>query len=333
MAIHIRRREFIVTLFGGAAAWPLAARAQQGERMRRVGVLIPLAENHPEAQPRAMAFQWALQELGWMEGRNIHIDYRFAVSAERILAHATELVALAPDVVVGTSTAVVTAFRQAARSIPIVFIGVMDPVGQGLVPSLAQPGGDMTGFGLEEPSMGGKWLQLLKVFAPRVARIAVIFNPETAPYARLFIPSIDAAGHSSTVEPIVSSLRTESELEQAIAAVGRDQLGGLIVLPDPFTAAHRELIIALAARHRVPAVYALRSFAAGGGLMAYGIDRVDLYRRAASYVDRILKGTKVADLPIQMPTKFELVINLRTAKALGLNAPPTLLAQADEVIE
>ena len=296
-------------------------------------MLIPLAENHPEAQPRAMAFQWALQELGWTEGRNVHIDYRFAASAERILAHATELVALAPDVVVGTSTAVVTAFRQAARSIPIVFIGVMDPVGQGLVPSLAQPGGEMTGFGLEEPSMGGKWLELLKAFAPRVARIAVIFNPETAPYARLFVPSIDAAGHSLTVEPIVSPVRTESELEQAIAAVGRVQLGGLIVLPDPFTAAHRELIIALAARHRVPAIYALRSFAAAGGLIAYGIDRVDLYRRAALYVDRILKGTKVADLPIQMPTKFELVINLRTARALGLQIPDKLLALADEVIE
>ena len=327
------RREFIALLGGAAAAWPFAARAQQGERTRRVGVLIPLAENHPEAQPRAMAFQWALQELGWTEGRNVHIDYRFAASAERILAHATELVALAPDVVVGTSTAVVTAFRQAARSIPIVFIGVMDPVGQGLVPSLAQPGGEMTGFGLEEPSMGGKWLELLKAFAPRVARIAVIFNPETAPYARLFVPSIDAAGHSLTVEPIVSPVRTESELEQAIAAVGRVQLGGLIVLPDPFTAAHRELIIALAARHRVPAIYALRSFAAAGGLIAYGIDRVDLYRRAALYVDRILKGTKVADLPIQMPTKFELVINLRTARALGLQIPDKLLALADEVIE
>ena len=329
----IKRRTFISLLGGAAAGWPLAVRAQQGERTRRVGVLIPLAENHPEAQPRARAFQWALQELGWTEGRNVHIDYRFAASAERILAHANELVALAPDVVVGTSTAVVTAFRQAARSIPIVFVGVMDPVGQGLVPSLAQPGGEMTGFGLEEPSMGGKWLELLKAFAPRVARIAVIFNPETALYARLFVPSIDAAGHSLTVEPIVSPVRTKSELEQAIAAVGRDQLGGLIVLPDPFTAAHRELIIALAARHRVPAIYALRSFAAGGGLMAYGIDRVDLYRRAASYVDRILKGTKVADLPIQMPTKFELVINLSTAKALGLEIPPTLLAVADEVIE
>ena len=328
----MKRREFIA-LLGSAVAWPPAASAQQGERTRRVGVLIPLAENHPEAQPRAMAFQWALQELGWTEGRNVHIDYRFAASAKRILAHATELVALAPDVVVGTSTAVVTAFRQAARSIPIVFVGVMDPVGQGLVPSLAQPGGEMTGFGLEEPSMGGKWLELLKAFAPRVTRIAVIFNPETALYARLFVPSIDAAGHSLTVEPIVSPVRTESELEQAIAAVGRDQLGGLIVLPDPFTYAHRALIIALAARDRLPAIYALRSFAAGGGLIAYGIDRVDLYRRAASYVDRILKGTKVADLPIQMPTKFELVINLKTARMLGLTVPDKLLVAADEVIE
>ena len=331
MASYIERRKFLATL-GGAAAWPLAARAQ-ADRVRRVGVLIPLAENHPEAQPRAMAFQRALQELGWTEGRNVHIDYRFAASAERILAHATELVALAPDVIVGTSTAVVTAFRQATRSIPIVFIGVMDPVGQGLVPSLARPGDDMTGFGLEEPSMGGKWLALLKAIAPRVARIAVVFNPETAPFARLFLPSIDAAGHSLTVEPIVSPVRTEAELEQAIAEVGRDQVGGAIVLPDPFTAAHRELIITLAARHRLPAVYPLRSFAASGGLIAYSIDRIDLHRRAASYVDRILKGTKVANLPIQMPTKFELVINLKTAEALGLNVPSTLLAQADGVIE
>jgi putative tryptophan/tyrosine transport system substrate-binding protein len=330
----MKRRDFITLLGGAAASWPLAARAQQGERVRRIGVLTSLAADDPESQARHGAFLQGLQESGWSVGRNVRIDYRFAAGdTERVRKYAAELVALAPDVVVGTSTAVVTAFRQAARSIPIVFIGVMDPVGQGLVPSLAQPGGEMTGFGLEEPSMGGKWLELLKAFAPRVARIAVIFNPETAPYARLFVPSIDAAGHSLTVEPIVSPILTESELEQAIAAVARNQLGGLIVLPDPFTTAHRELIIALAARHRVPAIYALRSFAAGGGLIAYGMDRVDLYRRAASYVDRILKGTKVADLPIQMPTRFELVINLKTAKALGLEVPPTLLARADEVIE
>ena len=329
----MRRRDFIKGIVGSAAAWPFAARAQQLERMRRIGVLIPLAESHPEAQPRAMAFRQALAELGWTDGRNVSIDYRFGESAEHMRAHAAELVALAPDVVVGNTTAVVTAFRQATRTIPIVFAGVMDPVGQGLARSLAHPGGDITGFGLEEPQMGGKWLELLKAIAPRVVRVAVIFNPETAPYAQLFLPSIEDAGLSLSVERTLSPVRTEAEIEQAVAATAGDRLGGLIILPDPFTLAHDELIIALAARHRPPAIYPLRSFAASGGLIAYGIDRIDLYRRAASYVDRILRGTRAADLPIQMPTKFELVINLKTAKALGLTVPPALLTAADEVIE
>jgi putative ABC transport system substrate-binding protein len=333
MATQIRRRDFFVALGSAAVACPLAVRAQQFEQMRRVGVLIPLAESHPEAQPRAMAFRQAFAELGWTEGRNVSIDYRFAESAERMQAHAAELVALAPDVVVGNTTAVVTAFRQATRTIPIVFAGVMDPVGQGLASSLAHPGGDITGFGLEEPNIGGKWLELLKKIAPRVARVTVIFNPETAPYAQLFLPSMEDAGLSLSVERTVSPVRTEAEIEQALAATEGDRQGGLIILPDPFTAAHRELIIALAARHRRPAIYPLRSFAASGGLIAYGIDRIDLYRRAASYVDRILRGTRVADLPIQMPTKFELVINLKTAKALGLTIPDKLLAVTDEVIE
>jgi putative ABC transport system substrate-binding protein len=328
----MRRREFIIFFAEAAAAWPLVARAQHPDRMRRIGVLIPFAEHEPEAQSRAMAFQRTLAELGWT-GRDVRIDYRFGGGAERIRTHAAELVSFAPDVLVGTSTAVVIAFRQATHTIPIVFAGVMDPVGQGLASSLARPGGDITGFGLEEPNMGGKWLDLLKAIAPRTARIAVIFNPDTAPYARLFLPSTVAAGLSLSVEQIASLVRTEAEVEHAIASVGRDQLGGLIVLPDPFTNAHHELIIALAARHRVPAIYPLRFFAASGGLIAYGIDRVDLYRRAASYVDRILKGEKAADLPIQMPTKFELVINRKTAEALGLTVPPQLLVQADEVIE
>lgn len=328
----MRRRDFTI-LFGVAVAWPLAGRAQQPDQVRRIGVLIPLAEDHPEAWPRAMAFQRALAELGWTDGRNVRIDYRFEGRAERFRTHATELVALAPDVVVGNTTAVVTAFRQATGTIPIVFAGVMDPVGQGLVPGLAQPGGNITGFGLEEPNIGGKWLEVLKAIAPNVTRIAVIFNPETAPYAPMFLPSMDAAGLSLAVERVAAPVRTEAEIEQAMAAAARSQSGGLIVLPDPFTAAHRELIIALAARHRLPAVYPLRSFVAGGGLIAYGIDRVDLYRRAAAYVDRILKGARTADLPIQMPTKFELAINLRTAETLGLDVPPTLLVQADEVIE
>jgi ABC-type uncharacterized transport system substrate-binding protein len=334
MASYLGRRKFLATLISGAAmAWPLAARAQQPDRMRRIGVLIPLTEDHPEAQPRAMAFQRALAELGWTDGRNVRIDYRFGGSAERIRAHAAELVSLAPDVVVGNTTAVVTAFRQATQKTPIVFAGVMDPVGQGLVSSLARPGGDSTGFGLEEPNMGGKWLDLLKAIAPRVARVAVMFNPDTAPYAPLFLPAMEAAGLSLSVELIASPVRTDTDIEQAVASAGRHQLGGLIVLPDPFTLAHHELIIALAARHQVPAAYPVRSFAASGGLMAYGIDRIDLYRRTASYVHRILKGEKAADLPIQMPTKFELVINRKTANALGLQIPDKLLALADEVIE
>jgi putative ABC transport system substrate-binding protein len=287
-------------LGSAAVAWPLSVRAQQPERMRRVGVLIPFAESHPESQPRAMAFRRALAELGWTDGRNVSIDYRFGESVERMRAYAAELVALAPDVVVGNTTAVVTAFRQVTHTIPIVFAGVMDPVGQGLVPSLAHPGGKITGFGLEEPNMGGKWLELLKATAPSVVRVAVIFNPETAPYARLFLPSNKHAGLSLSVEQVVSPVRAEAEIEQAVAAAGGDRLGGLIILPDPFNAAHGQFIIALAARHREPAIYPLRSFAASGGLIAYSIDRVDLYRRAASYVDRILRGARTADLPIQM---------------------------------
>jgi ABC-type uncharacterized transport system substrate-binding protein len=333
MAIDIRRRKIIVMLGSAAVAWPLSARAQQPERMRRVGVLIPFAESHPEAQPRAMAFRRALAELGWTDGRNVSIDYRFGESVERMQAYAAELVALAPDVVVGNTTAVVTAFRQVTRTIPIVFAGVMDPVGQGLVPSLAHPGGKITGFGLEEPNMGGKWLELLKAIAPSVVRVAVIFNPETAPYARLFLPSIKHAGLSLSVEQVVSPVHTEAEIGQAVTAAGGDRLGGLIILPDPFNAAHGQLIIALAAHHRAPAIYPLRSFTASGGLIAYSIDRVDLYRRAASYVDRILRGAGAADLPIQMPTKFELIINLKTAKTLDLNISPSVLALADEVIE
>ena len=334
MTAKMKRREFITLLGGAAAAWPLAARAQQTAAVRRIGVLMPFAAADAGGQALVASLRRGLKELGWTEDRNIRIEERWAADdTDRIRKYAAELVALAPDVIVGNGTAVLTALRQATRTIPIVFVAVADPVGQGFVASLARPGGAITGFGLEEPSMGGKWLDLLKTIAPHVARIAVIFNPDTAPQSRLFLPSMNAAGLSLTVEWTASPVGTEAEIEQVIGAAGRGQIGGLIVLPDPFTYAHRELIIALAARHRLPAIYPLRSYAESGGLIAYGINRIELYRHAASYVDRILKGAKMADLPVQMPTKFELVINLKTAKALGLDVPPTLIARADEVIE
>jgi putative tryptophan/tyrosine transport system substrate-binding protein len=330
----MQRREFITLLGGTVAAWPLAARAQQTGAVRRIGVMMPFAAADAGGQALVASLRRGLKELGWTEDRNIRIEERWAAGdTDRIRKHAAELVALAPDVIVGNGTAVLTALRQATRTIPIVFIAVADPVGQGLVASLARPGGAVTGFGVEEPSMGGKWLDLLKTIAPHVARLAIIFNPDTAPQSRMFLPSITAAGLSSTVEWTASPVVTEAEIKQVIGATGRDQIGGLMFLPDPFTYAHRELIIALAARHRLPAIYPSRSFAESGGLIAYGINRVELYRHAASYVDRILKGAKMADLPVQMPTIFELVINLTTAKALGLTIPPGVLAIADEVIE
>ena len=330
----MRRREFITLVGGAAAAWPFAARAQPGERMRRIGVLTGRAESDPEGQRQVAAFRGGLAALGWEPGRNVKIEYRWhAGDASQAQAFAKELLALRSDILVANTTPSLTAIRQATRTIPIVFIGVADPVGQGLVPSLARPGGNVTGFGLEEPSMGAKWVELLKEIAPRVARAATIFNPETAPYARMFLPSMEAAARSAALTMTVAPISSVAEIEQAVVVVGREQDGGVIVLPDSFLVAQQETVVASTARQRVPTVYAIRPFAAAGGLIAYGIDRVELFRLAASYVDRILKGEKPADLPVQLPTKFELVINLKTAKALGLDVPPMLLARADEVIE
>jgi putative tryptophan/tyrosine transport system substrate-binding protein len=329
----MRRREFIAFLGGGIAGWPLAARAQQPERVRRIGVLMPLAADDPEARARLIAFMQALQHLGWADGRNVEIDTRWgALNAGDIRKFAAELVELAPDVIFTMSSVTVAALLQATRTIPIVFTIVADPVGAGYVDSLARPGGNATGFTIYEYSISGKWLELLKEIAPRVTRAAVLRDPAIASGPGQFA-AIQAVAASLGVELRPVDVRDAGEIERAIAVVAQSANSGVIVTGSTGAAAHRELIIALAARHRLPAVYNSRFWPAGGGLISYGPDFLDQFRRAASYVDRILKGEKPADLPVQAPTKYELVINLKTAKALGLEVPPTLLARADTVIE
>jgi putative tryptophan/tyrosine transport system substrate-binding protein len=330
----MRRREFVILLGGGAAAaWPLAARAQQSNRLRVVGVLLAMAPDDPEAQLRIKAFEAGLRELGWTEGRNLRLEYRWAGGDAALLRkQATELVGLAPDLILATSTPVLAALRQ-EKTLPIVFVQVTDPIGGGFVPNLARPGGSLTGFTSFEFTIGSKWLEALKHVAPAVTRVALIFNPDTAPFAHLFWQPVEAAAPSFDIEPMQAPVRDVGEIERTIAAFARNANGGLMVLPDVSTTNHRDLIIALAARHRLPAVYPYRFFAASGGLMSYGSDLADVHRRAASYVDRILKGAVPGDLPVQAPTKFEFVINLKTAKALGLTVPPRWLGRADEVIE
>ena len=333
MASYIERRKFLATLLGGAAAWPLAARAQQAERVRRIGLLMGAADD-PGGQSRVTAVKQGLQDLGWTEGRNIQIETRFGgADAGRIRAQAAELVALAPDVLVGQTTPVIRALRQATSSIPIVMAAVNDPVEQGLVSSLAHPGGNITGFSFIDFQIVGKWLEMLKEAAPGVARAVLMFNPDTVPHYYVYLRSFEAEPRSIAVEVTAAPVRDTAEVEEAVAKLGRDPGGGLIVAGDPVTLVHYPLLIRLAQQHRVPAVYAWRTSVAQGALMSYGPDPYDLFRRSASYVDRILKGTKPADLPVQQPTKFELAINLKTAKALGLQIPDRLLALADEVIE
>jgi putative tryptophan/tyrosine transport system substrate-binding protein len=328
----IQRREFITLLGGAAVAWPLAARAQQGERMRRIGVLMYWTEDDAEGQARFAAFAQALKQLGWSDGRNVRLDTRWASAAD-IRRHAAELVALAPDVLVAaTGTATTASLLEATRTVPIVFVTVIDPVGAGFVASLAHPGGNATGFTNYEYGMSGKWLELLKEIAPRVTRAAVLRDPAVASGIGQF-GAIQALAPSLGMELSPVDIRDAGEIERAVTAFARALNGGLVVTGSAAAIVHRELVATLAARHRLPAVYPGRYSVAAGGLISYGPDLVDQYRRAAGYVDRILKGEKPADLPVQAPTKYELVINLKTAKALGLEIPSSVLARADEVIE
>jgi putative ABC transport system substrate-binding protein len=329
----VKRRAFI-TLLGAAAAWPLAARAQQGERMRRIGVLMPNAADDPEYQARMTAFLQELAQLGWIDGRNARIETRWGVAdADRIRKYAAELVELAPDVVLANSSAALAALLQATRTVPIVFTGVADPVGAGYVDSLARPGGNATGFLVYEYSIAAKWLELLKEIASRVTRVAVIRDP-AVPAGSGGLAAIQTVAPSFGVELTPVGVRSADEIEHAIAAFARSANGGLIVVgPTSSVQLHRDLIITLAARHRLPAVYGSTVWSKAGGLISHGVDPLDQYRRAAGYVDRILRGEKPANLPVQAATKYELVINFKTAKALHLEVPPTLLARADEVIE
>ena len=330
----MKRREFIALLCGAATTWPLAARAQQPDRMRRIGVLMGFAENDSRGQAHMAAFRDGLQKLGWTEGRNIRIDTRWAAfDAESRQRFAKELIALQPALILSHSTPTTAELLLQTRTIPIIFATVTDPVGSGFVANLPRPGGIVTGFTLVEPTMAAKWVELLKEIAPHVNRVAMLFNPTTATYFEYYLNPFKAAAPSFAVEAIAAPARDVSELETVIAAQGRAPNGGLIAMPDSFLNAHRAEATSLAARYRLPAVYAFRQFTEDGGLLSYGNDIVDNYRRAATYVDRILKGANPSELPVQAPVKFELVINLKTAKALGLDVPLHLQQLADEVIE
>jgi ABC-type uncharacterized transport system substrate-binding protein len=327
----IRRREFMILLGAAAAAWPLAAGAQQPDRVRRVGVLMGIADDF-EGQARIAVFRQALQALGWSEGRNIQFIYRWSGGD---VAHARqfakELLDLRSDVILTNSTPATVAVRDITRTTPTIFVQVSDPVGAGVVQSLARPGGNLTGFTNFDLSTAGKWLELLKRLAPNITRVAYLFNPNTAPL--LYAKAVETAAPLLSVKSIPAAVHNAVEIERALEQVARESDSALLVLPDLFNATNRQSIIALAARHRLPAVYPFRYFVTSGGLMSYGTELLDTYRRAAGYVDRILKGEKPADLPVQAPTKYELVINLKTAKALGLDVPASVLARADEVIE
>ena len=330
----MKRRTFIWLLGGAVATRPLVVRAQEAGRVRRVGVLVGLADSDPETQSWLSAFRQRLETLGWSEGRNVRVEYRHASanSADQARLLVKELVALRPDVILATGTSNVAAFQRESRSIPIVFVAVSDPIGSGFIASLARPGGNITGLQQYEASITGKWLALLKEIAPRVVRAALVANPKVTAYD-YFLRATVAMASSLAIELVPSPVENAADIERAIESIARVPDGGLILPPDTTTIAHRDLIVALAARHRVPAVYSVRAFVAAGGLMSYSTDRVDMYRQAASYVDRILRGAAPADLPVQAPTKFETTINLKTAKALGLTVPPGLLVASDEVIE
>jgi len=327
----VRRREFIA-LVGGAAAWSLAARAQETDRVRRIGVLMTGLADDGEGQSRVAGFLRGLQELGWTAGGNLRIDYRWANDNAHRRQYAAELIALAPEVILASTSVSTAALQQAGNTVPIVFAAVTDPIGQGFVASLPHPGGNITGFALYEYGISTKWLELLKEIAPHLTRVAVLRDP-TLPFTSGELGAMQGVAPSLRVDVSAVDSRDAAEIERSITTFARQPNGGLVTLGSPVTLTHRDLIVTLAARHKLPAIYTTRYFVTSGGLMSYGPDRVDLYRRAAGYVDRILKGENPADLPVQAPTKYNLVINLKTAKALGLTIPPSVLARADEVIE
>jgi putative tryptophan/tyrosine transport system substrate-binding protein len=332
--VHMTRRQSIALLGGAAVAWPLAVHAQQADRMRRVGVLMAYAESDGEGQAFVAEFQKGLQKLGWAEGRNIQFDYRWtALDAELTQRFAKELTALQPDLIFSHNTPTTAAVLQQTRTIPIIFAVVADPVGSGFVESLPRPGGNVTGFINLEPAMAGKWLELLKEIAPQVNRVAFLFHPETATYAEYYLKPFKAAAVSFAVDAVAAPVHDRSELESVIAAQAREPNSGLIAMPDSFLNAHRGEITSLALRYGLPAIYPYRFFPQVGGLLSYGSDQYDNFRRAAIYADRILRGTKPNELPVQIPFKFDLVINLKTAKALGLDVPFLFQQRADEVIE
>jgi putative ABC transport system substrate-binding protein len=331
----VRRRDFITLLGGAVTAWPLAARAQQSDRMRRIGVLMINPESDPEGQTWVRVFREEIQKLGWTEGRNIRTDIRWADpgDVEAMPRLAKELVAQQPDLILSQGTPSTVALLKETRTIPIVFGISANPIGSGFVASFQRPGGNATGFIVTEPTISGKWVELLKEIAPRVARVAILFNPTTATYSEYLVKSFKAAATSFALEAIEVPVRNRGDLDSAVAAQATEPNGGIVVMPDPFTQVHRAEITSLAVRYRIPVIASNRSFAEVGGLLTYGADLADNFRRAAIYADSILKGAKPSELPVQAPVKFELVINLRTAKALSLDVPPTLLARADEVIE
>ena len=329
----MRRREFITLLGGAAASWPLAARAQQSDKMRRIGVLVGQAENDSDVKARLTGFREALAKAGWSEGRNVNVDYRFAAArAEHVEALAKELVALQPDVIIAQGTSVTAALQRETNKIPIVFVTVSDPIGWGFVASLPRPGGNITGLLQYETGIIGKWMAMLKEIAPRLVHVALVANPKVTAYD-YFLRAAEAAAPSLAIEIVPSPIESAADIERVIDSIARVPNSGLLLPPDTTTITHRDLIIALAARHRLPAVYSLRLFVTAGGLMSYGTDVVEIFRLAATYADRILRGAKPAELPVQAPTKYETIVNLKTAKGLGLDVPPSLIVRADEVIE
>jgi ABC-type uncharacterized transport system substrate-binding protein len=332
--VSLRRREFITLIGGAAAMWPLAADGRKAERMRRLGVLMSASEDDPLMQARVTAFRQALAELGWTEGRNLKIEWRWTGGdITRVREYASELVRLAPDVLVANGTPNVAALKQATNSIPIVFVVVNDPVAQGIIASMAHPGGNITGFSFLEYSMVGKSLEMLKQVAPGIARVAIMFNPDTYPYYAIHLRSFEMVARILSLELTAAKVHSPEGIDEVVAKLGRQPGSALLITPDPYLVVHRGAVVRAAGQYRVPATYSYRQHVQEGGLMSYGADTVDIFKRSASYIDRILKGTSPADLPAQAPVKFEIAINLKTAGALGLDIPPNLLALADDVIE